>query len=592
MINKIKSLNVVWHQYQFLLTNSQKRWGIVVFLLSMLGALCETLGVSVMLPLIQVIIMPERLRQNESLAVIFDRFQLNSDAALICLVGGAVILVYVIKNLLLLFVAYVSVKYSCKVQRELSVEMMDSYMKRGYVFFIDSSLGDLLRGMQSSISSTYTALDQFFKLVSEFLTILFICIYILFSDWIMALCIIVLSGLCLLAIVLGFQKSVRKASQTMYNLSAHGNRILIQAFEGIKEVLVMKRENFFVKKYQENYVKQQKALINKTIAISSPTYIIEAICITGLMIMVCIKAITTNDSVNLVAQLGAFAVAAFRILPSLGRISSGFNQFMACVPGINETYENFLRARQAVAAKKKEFVMSETEEISFTDKLRIDHVSWSYPNSDKLVLDDVSLDIVKGDSIAFVGKSGAGKTTLADVVLGLLVPQEGHVYLDETDIQSIRGNWHKVIGFVPQNVNLQDDTVRRNVAFGIDDNEIDDSRVWKALEQAQMKDIIEDSKDGLDTMIGERGIRFSGGQKQRFAIARALYYNPDILVLDEATAALDTETESAVMESIQLLQGNKTLIIIAHRITTIKNCDKIYRIENGKAFEVNYEDLV
>lgn len=149
-----------------------------------------------------------------------------------------------------------------------------------------------------------------------------------------------------------------------------------------------------------------------------------------------------------------------------------------------------------------------------------------------------------------------------------------------------------MIGFVPQNVNLQDDTVRRNVAFGIDDKEIDDDRVWQALEQAQMKDIIEESKNGLDTMIGERGIRFSGGQKQRFAIARALYYNPDILVLDEATAALDTETERAVMESIELLQGNKTLIIIAHRMTTIKNCDKIYKIENGKAVEVKYKDLI
>lgn len=592
MINKIKSLNMVWHQYQFLLTKSQKRWGIVVFLLSMLGALCETLGVSVMLPLIQVIIMPERLRQNEFLKVIFDRFQINSDTALICFVGGAVIIVYIIKNLLLVFVSYVSVKYSCKVQRELSVEMMDSYMKRGYVFFIDSNLGDLLRGMQSSISSTYTALDQFFKLVSEFLTILFICIYIFFSDWIMALCIIVLSGLCLLAIVLGFQKSVRKASQIMYNLSAHGNRILIQAFEGIKEVLVMKRENFFVKKYQENYIKQQKALISKTIAISSPTYIIEAVCITGLMIVVCIKAITTNDSVNLVAQLGTFAVAAFRILPSLGRISSSFNQFMSCVPGINETYDNFFRARKAVDMKKEETGMFEAEDILFKDKLRIDHVSWSYLNSDKLVLDDVSLDIAKGESVAFVGKSGAGKTTLADVVLGLLIPQEGHVYLDGIDIQTIRRNWHRVIGFVPQNINLQDDTVRRNVAFGIDDEEIDDERVWQALEQAQIKDVIVEAKDGLDTMIGEKGIRFSGGQKQRFAIARALYYNPDILVLDEATAALDTETEKAVMESIQLLQGNKTLIIIAHRVTTIKNCDKIYKIENGKAVEVKYEKLV
>lgn len=592
MINKIRSLKIVWNQYQFVLSSSQKRWGIVVFLLSMLGAVCETLGVSAMLPLIQVIIAPEYLRENELFAPVIEKLHIYSDVVLIFAVGGGVALVYILKNAILFFISYVSVKYSCKVQRELSVEMMDSYMKRGYAFFIDSSIGSLLRGMQSSISSTYTALKQFFQLISEFLTILFICIFIFFTDWVMALCIVALAGLCLLATILVFQKSVRKASETGHRLSAQGNRILIQAFEGIKEVLVMKRENFFVKRYRENYTKQQKALISKTIAISSPAYIIEAVCIIGLMTAVCIKAISTEDSINFVAQLGTFAVAAFRILPSLGRISSGFNQFMSCVPGINETYDNFLKARKAVSEKEEKFDVSKVEELSFSDKLRVDHVSWSYPNSDKLVLKDVSLDIYKGESVAFVGKSGAGKTTLADIILGLLIPQQGHILIDGTDIQSIQRNWHKVIGFVPQNVNLQDDTVRRNVAFGIDDKEIDDDRVWKALEQAQMKDIIEESKDGLNTMIGERGIRFSGGQKQRFAIARALYYNPDILVLDEATAALDTETEKAVMDSIQLLQGNKTLIIIAHRITTIKNCDKIFRIENGKAVEVKYEDLL
>jgi ABC-type multidrug transport system fused ATPase/permease subunit len=264
---------------------------------------------------------------------------------------------------------------------------------------------------------------------------------------------------------------------------------------------------------------------------------------------------------------------------------------MACVPGINETYENFQAARAAVAQKKNKYIEAYSGDIAFTDRLRVDHVTWTYSNSKQVVLDDLCLDIMKGQSVAFVGKSGAGKTTLADVILGLLIPQEGHIYLDGVDVQTIQGNWHKVIGFVPQSVNLQDDTVRRNVAFGIEDSEIDDERVWKALEEAQMKDVIEKSREGLDTMIGERGIRFSGGQKQRFAIARALYYNPDILVLDEATAALDTETERAVMDSIQMLSGSKTLIIIAHRITTIRQCDKIYRIEGGKAVEVKYEDL-
>lgn len=593
-MNKLKSVKDIWKKYKFILTTSQKRWGIVIIIMTLIGAICETLGVSIILPLVQVMIAPQQLRDNAIVAPIINFFHLDSDTALIWAIGGAVIIVYLGKNLFLFFLSYVRIKYACKIQRELSVEMIDSYMKRGYVFFLNTSTGELMRGVTTGITQTYTALYQIFKLFAEMLTVVCICVFIMSTDIVMAICVVMLALICLLTIVLGCQRWVKRCGEIAYKYSALVGASLLQAFQGIKEILVMRRQRYFINIYKDNYIKQQKGTIGQTVAAESPAYLIETICVAGLVIAVCFKAIDADNAATLVPQLASFAVAAFRILPSLGRISSNFNQFMFCVPGINDTYNNFKEVRGNISDKSETILESSQEEQdrrTFEKKISIENVTWKYPNTNINVLEDISLEINKGQSIAFVGKSGAGKTTLADIVLGLLTPQKGKIKIDGVDIAEIPEARSHMVGFVPQNVNLLDDTVRKNVAFGIEDSKIDDALVWKALEQAQLKDIIEKSEHGLDTMIGERGIRFSGGQRQRFAIARALYTEPDILILDEATSALDTETETAVMESINALQGHKTLIIIAHRLTTIRNCDKIYEIVDGKAVERKYEEI-
>lgn len=593
-MDKLKSVKDIWNKYRFILTTSQKRWGVVIIIMTIIGAICETLGVSIILPLVQVMINPQNLRENALLFPMIESMNLNSDAALIWAIGIAVIFVYVIKNSFLLLLSYARVKYACKIQRELSIEMLDSYMKRGYVFFLNAGTGELLRGMQGSITNTYNGLYQMFKLFAEVITITLICAYIMISDVVMAVCVVALASICLLIVVLGCQKWVKKCGEIHYKYSALINKTLLQTFQGIKEILVMQRQRYFIDSYRNQYQKQQKGFIGQTVAAESPAYIIEAICVGGLIVAVCLKAIDEDNAATLVPQLAAFAVAAFRILPSLGRISNNFNLFMFSIPGINDTYNNFKEVRnyKVDAGTNQKTGEMDNRITGFAGKVSVENITWKYPNAESNVLENVSVDIIRGQSVAFVGKSGAGKTTLADVILGLLSPQSGCVKIDGINIADIPESRSKLIGFVPQNVNLLDDTVRRNVAFGIEDKDIDDDLVWEALEQAQLKDIIEGYEKGLDTEIGERGIRFSGGQRQRFAIARALYNNPDILILDEATSALDTETETAVMEAIDALQGEKTLIIIAHRLTTIKNCDKIFEIVDGKAVERKYEELI
>lgn len=589
-MNSLRNVQDVWKKYKFILTASQKRWGIVVVIMTFIGAVFETLGVSVIIPLVQVIMNPEMLLDNPYSASVIHALRLKSRAQLIMASGVAVILVYMGKNVFLFFLSYVRAKYACKVQRELSVEMMKSYLGRGYSFFLNSNTGTLLRGMTNSINGTYEALYYIFKIMAEIFTVACICVYILMMDAMLAFCVIALAVLCLLCVVFGFRKWMKKCGNLEYTLSAAINKILLQAFQGVKEVLVMNKQHYFVEKYEKQYIRRQYAVIGKTVAAESPSYLIEAVCVMGLIIAVCMKAMETQDVTLLVSQLASFAVGAFRILPSLGRITNSFNQVMFFMPSLEDTYQNFKAVRKVPAETKETDRITESEERRFQEKIEVKNVTWKYDGSEKEVLNDVSLVIEKGQSVAFIGQSGAGKTTLADIILGLLVPENGKIIMDgQYDIHQMRAAWSRIIAFVPQTVYLMDDTIRNNVAFGMDAEEIDEKQVWEALDQAQLKTFVEELPEGLDTLIGERGVRFSGGQRQRIAIARALYTNPDILVLDEATSALDNETENAVMEAIERLQGKKTLIIIAHRLTTVRKCDILYEVRDGKVRQIDKE---
>lgn len=597
-LKSLKSLMDIYGKYRFILTTAQKRWGVVLVILTMVGAVFEALGVSVILPLVQVMIAPEQLLQYEIVVQIMKGLNLQNPQALIWLIGLGVVLIYIIKNAFLFFLSYVRVKYACKVQRELSVEMLQSYMQRGYLFFSGTTTGELMRGMIGSVVNVYEGLYQVFRLLAELFTVFCIVLYVMASDWMMALCVVVLALFCLLLIVTGFKKWVQRSGSIIFEYDGKINKTVLQAFQGIKEVLVMRRQQYFVNTYQEEYIHKQKGLIGRTVASESPAYLIEGMCVAGLIIMVCVKAVTADDTAVLVPQLAAFAVAAFRILPSLGRISSSYNGFLINIPGVNETYQNFRAAREINCGLSANTDHNGDAKCSQSgaakrewELFNINEVSWAYPGTNKLILDHVSLRIKKGTSIAFVGPSGAGKTTFADMILGLYKPQTGTVRLDNTDIFEMDGEWGNIISFVPQNVYLLNDSIRNNVAFGIPERDVDDNKVMRALEEAQLKEFISTLPKGIETEIGESGVRLSGGQRQRIAIARALYNDPDILILDEATSALDTETETAVMEAIDALHGQKTLIIIAHRLTTIRNCDEIYEIKDGKACRKEYEEL-
>ncbi len=595
-MKELKNLKQLFRKFGVILTKPQKGWAVVLFVMTLFGALFEAVGVSAVMPLISVIIEPDTIRRSWAGEKALALFPDISNEQLMLLTAAGVIAVYIVKNIYMAGLCYVRIKYSCKVQRELSIRIIHSYVKRGYPFFLSNTVGDILRGCAGSVSGVYVILGQFFRILAEILTIICICGYLIIEDPVLAGTIIALAMFCVVLTVLIFRKKVKYYGEEQFKYNSIVSRNSLQLFYGIKEVLVMKRTRHFLSEYEDAYVHRQKATISQTIAAESPAYIIEGTCVAGIVIAVCIRVFGLESPMLYLPQLSTFALAAFRILPSLGRISSGFNTCIFYMTAAEETYQNILELnkyeKREAEADKRTGDTGEKKNYTFENSVTVENVVWEYEGGNEAVLNGLNLEIKKGQSVAFIGHSGAGKTTLGDVILGLLEPQKGRVCIDGTDIRDIGEGLGKLIGFVPQSIYMTDDTIRNNIAFGVDAPNIDDEKIYAALDKAQLKEFVEGLPAGLDTLVGERGIRMSGGQRQRLAIARALYLDPQILVLDEATSALDAETETAVMESIDALQGEKTLIIIAHRLSTIRNCDAAYEIVNGKAVERRIDELV
>lgn len=577
----------------FILSAEQKRYGVWMLILSLLAAVFEMVGVSVILPLMQVMLKPDDLWDRWYVRRVTEVLHIETNEGLVFLICTVVILVYIVKNVYFIFYSYVTTRYANKIKKELSVRVLEAYMQQGYLFFVNHNSGRLLQGMGGDVSSVYTIVSQLFSLISKGLTIVCIGVFILVQTPALALCLVALVVLCFVLIQLIFRKSMRKYGELQRRYSWYSQQISLESIQGSKEILVMNRQKHFVSMFRKNTDKLNAASLRVDMGARTPTYIIETICITGLLLIVGVMYGKTNDTVELISQLSAIAIAAFRILPSLGGISSAVNSIMFNMPALSAAYETLSQVKEL----EKEFTLQKKtdsehmQHVNFQDKLELKNIVFSYPNAEVRVLDGVNITIKRGQAVAFIGPSGAGKTTLSDVVLALLEPQAGQILMDGINIQELGTRWNHLVGYVPQSVYLIDNSVRNNVAFGYSEEEIDDEKVWKALEMAQIKDFVETLPEGLDTFVGEFGVRFSGGQRQRMAIARALYSNPDILILDEATSALDNDTENAVMEAIDALQGIKTLIIVAHRLSTIRNCDVIYEIKDGKATERSKKEI-
>ena len=577
----IKQLKSTFSKIYDVFTPAQRRGSIIVFVMLVIGSLLEMLGVSIIVPLVQVILMPEAMLEKDSYVWIWELLHVEDTTALILWTSGGAIAVFLIKNGYMSFLSYYKNRFYRKLEKEISMRLMNSYLSRDYTFHINTNSSVLLRSIMSDISGVSATMASIFTIIMECISTILIIVVLLRTDWEMALVMAVSALIALFLIVTTFHRMMKVQGERAIAYTQLCLKAINEAFNGIKDVMVTRRQDFFAKSYEKAIAGKNKSNAVKNFASECPAYVIEGICITAFIALLCVKSLTGKSGAEFVSQAAAFAIAAFRILPSVGKITNQYNTVVYYQAMVDDVRKNIYEVQEFET--KNELLIEEQHVEKFHSEITIENVSWKYPNAENDVIHNLNMSIPKGYSVGLIGTSGAGKTTLADMILGLLPAATGAIKMDGIDIKKIPETWSKTIGYVPQSVYLTDDTIRNNVAFGIRKEQIDDAVVWKALEQAQLKTFVESLLQGLDTIVGERGIKFSGGQRQRVAIARALYYDPDILVLDEATSALDNETESAVMEAIESLQGHKTLIIVAHRLTTIESCDAVYEIADGKA---------
>lgn len=582
-MNELRKVKDIIHKLKCILSAKQQRYAVLVLVMSLVAALLETLGVAVIMPVLDMMLDIKGIRGRWYMVPFVEILHLDTDIQIIWFVCLGVIGIYLAKEVYFVFYSWVSIKYSYMVQRELSVRVLSAYMRQGYMFFVQNNTARLINGISGDAASIYGILKTIFTIVMKVLTIVCIGAYIMVQSVQMAVLLMLLAVLCLIVIQLIYRKSMSRNGVVRRELMVDMNQVAMEAIQGHKEVLVMNKQKHFVKAYEDVKAKYSRVSVKVDMGTAVPAYLIEMICIFGVMLTLAIQMGSASNVDALIAQLSAIAAGAFRILPALGAITSSINTITMSTPQLAACYETVQQVKQLEEEEKnKEERQNKFKDEKFQERIELQDISFQYPETEEMVLEKVNLTIKKGESIAFIGPSGAGKTTVSDIILALLKPSEGHILMDGIDIEDLGSRWNEIIGYVPQATFIIDNTIRYNIAFGENQKAIDDEQIWQALKIAQLDEFVRSLPKGLDTKVGERGVRFSGGQRQRLAIARALYRNPDVLVLDEATAALDNETESEVMKAIERLQGYKTLIIVAHRLTTVRKCDTIYEVKDKK----------
>ena len=567
----------------FKVFDGKQKWTLVgMAFLILINAGVSLLGVSVLTPFIQAVMNPEQLFEQamigDMIRYVYDAMGMESYDQLITMLAVAIMAVYIFKNGFLIFMNNMQYRFSYYGKMEMQNRLMKYYMRKDYTFFLNHNSAELMRNINTDPEMFYAAVLNMLQLSSELCVSGILVVFLLIKDPLLTCGV----AFAMIIMVLLFMKKLRRIlsrfGDDRRKYSATILQCMQQAFGGVKEIKIANREAYFEGAFiRENglytYVIKQNSFLS-----SIPKPIMEALCIVGLMMAIVVKVnVTDTDPTQFVETLAVFAAAAFCLLPSANKMSEYLGSIIhngVVIHKIGDEYAA-IRDMDLEQANEKNY-----PSVSLEREIAVEDMTFCYPDTDEPVLSHVNVTIPKNRSVAFIGPSGAGKTTMVDLILGVLKPQEGKITVDGKNIAESYRGWHDKIGYIPQTIYMLDDTIRNNIAFG-QTGEIDDEKIWEALRQAQLDGFVRSLEDGLDTMIGEAGVRLSGGQRQRIGIARALYRKPEVLVLDEATSALDTETEAAVMEAIDSLQGKLTMLIIAHRLSTIKNCDMVYHVENG-----------
>ena len=578
----------VWSLFE----GPQKRRAIGLFFLMLMGAGFEALGIGLIMPFIALVADPASVAQMPVVPQVMDAVGATSSQAIVITAGLGLLGVYIIKNAYLALMYYAQFRFVFSNQVRLSRRLFDAYLKSPYAFHLNRNSAQLLRNVNEEVRMTFVnVLIPLLTLGVELSVIFVIAALLIAVEPVVA----PVAILTFAVISAGFYKSIRSQTVRLGKEQQHHNGLMIQwvnqGLGGVKEAKVMGCEPYFLERYVHSSKHYARAVRFHRFVREIPRNVIETFGLGGMILVVVLLVARGQDMAHILPVLGLFAMAAMRILPSLTRIISALTGMRHFTPSVNVICRDLQMLERSEQWRREQGPTQNP--ITFEEEIRLEKISFSYPESEEPTIMDLDLAIRRGESVGFVGASGSGKTTTADLLLGLLPPDRGRVSVDGRDIREDLRSWQDQLGYIAQPVYLMDDTIRRNVAFGVDDDSIDDGMVWQALQDAQLANLISSLPHGLDTAIGEGGVRLSGGQRQRLGIARALYRRPELLVLDEATSALDNATEREISASIERLAGRITLVIIAHRLSTVRHCDRLFFLSEGRLADVGtYDELL
>lgn len=575
-------MTAIFKKLMHILNREQKKKMAGLGLMMFFGAMLEMLGVGLIMPVVEGVMAGDALLEKWYIRLLDGFLPFDTANEWLLFMIAAIIAVFIIKNAYLLLQTWVQARFVNKNQSRTISYMLEEYLNRPYEYYLNADIPTVFRTIDGDVPKVFTTLMEFIQLGTEGMVSLVLGLTLLITNPVMTLMLLFIAVGMTIIVIWVLKPTLNRLGRTSQKIQSQMGKWKLQSIYGIKDVKILNKENFFAGSFGKYSERNAKLTTNYTVLNNMPRLLIETFSICGILAYLAVCIVRSQDLTELMPQISAFAVAAMRLMPSINRINTHLTNIAFYEPSVNYVYENVDFTSYKLKGRYEKADTVTGEPIRLEKEIRMEGITYQYPESDKPVLVDAEMTVPVGKSVGVMGPSGAGKTTAVDILLGLLKVKSGKILCDGRDIFENYPSWLSHIGYIPQTIYLTDDSIRENIAFGVAKDEIDDNRVWEVLEEAQMKDFVKKMPQEIWTTIGERGIRLSGGQRQRLGIARALYHNPEILVFDEATSALDTDTESAIMEAIDSFHGRKTLIIIAHRLRTIENCDIIYKVDGGK----------
>ena len=579
MISTLKKLN-------FLLTKRQRTALMVLSLLLFLGMILEIFGLGVLIPGISILLDPLAFEKYPILLQLTFFFGLETQNQFIVFSLAMILLIYFVKTIFLVILSFKQNNFLSRLSAYISNTLFELYMYQPYSFHTSVNSSILIRNLQTEVSYFSTFCQALLNLVIEGAMLIGIIITLIFIEPVGAISVGLFFGLSSYIFFFFSKKRMKRWGEMRQELDGYNSKLIIEGLGGIKNIKILGKESFFTSSFFKNNSLKANILGKNSTLNLLPRYYLEFLSVFGLLIFISVLLYLEKDLAGLIATLGVFLAATFRMMPSLNKLIAGSQSLKYYKSSLDVFY------KELNTLKPTRHQNQTPIEFDFTKKIHINSISFSYHNEQAKILNNISLTIKPGEVIGLIGPSGSGKTTLIDLFLGFYSPSSGDINIGAHSIYNDINSWQKRIGYVSQNIFLLDSSIKSNIALGLKDTDIDSEKLRSALKLAQLESFVNNLPMGVNTRVGEMGVQLSGGQRQRIGIARALYNNPPIIVLDEATSALDTKTELGVMDSIKQLKGIKTIIIIAHRVSTLGICDQIYSLDQGVIKEEILEEIL